>query len=72
MPQSVDQLLPENQEWRQLCKKLELTVSLTALVLTAWQMGLLVAKAIVEQQLAERAQIPTQWTLLRLRDSFTV
>ena len=61
MPQLVDQLLPENQEWRQLCKKLESTVSLTALVLTAWQMGLLVAKAIVEQQLAERAQVPTAW-----------
>lgn len=62
MQQSVDQLLPESQQWQQLCKKLELTVSLTALVLTAWQMGLLIAKAIVEQQLAERAQIPTQWT----------
>lgn len=62
MQQSVDQLLLENQEWRQLCKKLELTVSLTALVLTAWQMGLLIAKAIVEQQLAQRAQLPTQWT----------
>ena len=35
---------------------------MTALALTAWQMGLWLAKAIVEQQLSELVQVPTHWT----------
>lgn len=44
-----------------MCQKLKTAVSLTALVLTAWQMGLWIARAIVEQQLTERAQASVQW-----------
>jgi hypothetical protein len=62
MQQAIHQLLLRNPEWQQLCKHLESTVTLTALVLAAWQMGLWIAKVMVEQQLAERAQLPTQWT----------
>lgn len=58
----IEQLVTDDSEWQQLYKTLKATVTLTALVLTAWQMGLWLAKAIVQQQLAERAQIPTQWT----------
>ena len=35
----------------------------SALVLTAWRMGIWFAKTIVEQLLMERAQMPVQWEL---------
>ena len=70
MQQLIDPLLAKNQDWQQLCNKLESTVSLSALVLTAWQMGLFIAKAMVEQHLAQRAQLPTSVAkLFRLRNS---
>jgi len=62
MLSSIEQLLPEEPEWQQLCKTLQTTVTLSALVLTAWQMGLWLARVIVEQQLSERAQALTEWS----------
>lgn len=62
MQASIEQLLPDRPDWQQLCKTLKATTTLTSLVLTAWQMGLWFAKAIVEQQLTERAQAPTEWS----------
>ncbi len=50
----IEELVLDDSDWQQLCKTLAATVPLTTLVLTAWQMGLWLAKAIVEQQLAER------------------
>ena len=44
-----------------MCQAHRQAETLTALVLTAWRMGLWFAKAIVEQRLAERAQAPTEW-----------
>lgn len=61
MQVSIEQLLPDDPNWQHLYKKLKATDTLTALVLTAWQIGLWVARVLVEQQLAERAQIHTQW-----------
>lgn len=63
MQSSIEQLLPNDPDWQQLCEALKATTSLTALVLTAWRMGLWLAKNIVEQQLAERAQVSTQYDL---------
>lgn len=40
-----------------MCEQLQSRLTLTTLVLSAWQMGLWVAKATVEQQLAERTQV---------------
>jgi hypothetical protein len=57
----IEQLLPNDGHWQQLCKMLKAKVTLTTLVLSAWQMGLWLARAIVEQQLTERAQAPTPW-----------
>jgi hypothetical protein len=57
----IEELVPENSDWQQLCKTLETSISLTAIVLVAWQMGLWIAKAIIEQQLAQRAQETRQW-----------
>lgn len=59
---SIEQLLPNDPNWQQLCEKLKTATPLTTLVLIAWQMGLWLAKTIVEQKLMERAQAPTQWT----------
>jgi hypothetical protein len=60
--QPIEHLVPNNPEWCELCQAHKKAVTLTALVLTAWQMGLWLARAIVCQQLSERAQAPTQWS----------
>lgn len=59
----LKQLIPEDHDWQQLCQKLQASNRLTAIVLTAWQMGLWIAKTIVEQQLTERAQAQTNFGL---------
>ncbi|MBH8578371.1 ISKra4 family transposase [Nostocaceae cyanobacterium CENA369] len=61
MQYQIEQLFPSDNDWQHLCKKLQASITLTALVLTAWQMGLWFARAIVEQQLTQRAQSPTFW-----------
>jgi hypothetical protein len=61
MQYQIEQLFPSDNDWQHLCKKLQVGITLTALVLTAWQMGLWFARAIVEQQLRQRAQSPTFW-----------
>lgn len=55
MQLSVEQLLLDDEHWQQLCKRLQTASSLSAIVLTGRQMGLWIARAIVEQQLHERA-----------------
>jgi len=57
----IEKLCLDDRDWQQLCIKLKAAITLTTLVLMAWQMGLWLARAIVEQQLTERAQVPTQW-----------
>jgi hypothetical protein len=49
----------ENLEWQFLSEKLQASETLAKIVLTAWQMGLWLAKILVEQQLAERAHQST-------------
>lgn len=61
MSYPVEQLYADNSDWKQFCQTLRATVTLTDLVLTAWQMGLWIARTIVEQQLIERAQVQAQW-----------
>jgi hypothetical protein len=58
---SIEQVIPDNEEWQQLCNKLRAAESFTAIVLTARLIGLRFAKVIIEQQLAERAQAQTNW-----------
>lgn len=62
MPQPIEQICSQDPIWQQLCQKLKAIVSLPASVLIAWQMGLFIARAIVEQQLVERAQVQEQWS----------
>lgn len=58
---SIEQLYPHDSEWQQLCQALSSSVTLAALVLSAWRMGLWIAKGVVEQELSERSQLSTQW-----------
>ncbi len=57
----LEQIVPGNQEWQSLCKTFRANTTLTTVVLTAWQMGLWLARTMVCQQLSERAQKTTQW-----------
>lgn len=57
----IEQLVLEDRDWQQLCKNLKAAVTLTALVLTAWQMGQWLARTLVQQYLMERAQAQTNW-----------
>jgi hypothetical protein len=58
----LEQIVPGNLEWQNLCKTLRVNTTLAKVVLTAWQMGLWLARAMVCQQLSERAQLPLQWS----------
>ncbi len=51
----------DTPEFQQFYEKLQTSVTLASIVLTAWQIGLWLAKALVEQQLNERATRPQPW-----------
>ena len=51
----------ESQDWSSLLDRLQQSQTLAAIVLAAWQIGLYVARTLVEQQLSERAKRPTAW-----------
>jgi hypothetical protein len=53
--------IADSPEWQHFYEKLQTSTTLVSLVLTAWQIGLWVAKILVEQQLHERAQRPQLW-----------
>jgi hypothetical protein len=57
----IEQICPEQPEWQQHCEQLRQAVSLSAIVWNALQMGLLLARLMVEQELARRSQAPTAW-----------
>lgn len=61
MQSSIEQFIPDSDEWQQLCDKLTTADSFSVIVLTARLMGLQIAKVLIEQQLAERAQARTDW-----------
>ncbi|WP_448602796.1 ISKra4 family transposase [Thermoleptolyngbya sp.] len=52
---------PMTREWQQMREKFHQSTTLAALVLSAWQMGLWLARAFVESELNQRAQQPEQW-----------
>ena len=49
------------REWQQMREKFHQSTTLAALVLSAWQMGMWLARAFVEYELNQRAQQPEQW-----------
>lgn len=52
---------PESLDWLGLLDRLQKSQTLAAIVLSAWHIGLYVARSLVEQQLNDRAQAPTAW-----------
>lgn len=57
----VAQLLPERADWQPTCAQLSQATSLTALVVKARQIGMEIARCLVESQLQQRAAAPTDW-----------
>jgi hypothetical protein len=57
----IEQICSEQPEWQQHCEQLRAASSLSAIVWTALQMGLLLARLIVEQELTWRAHQPMTW-----------
>ena len=51
----------ESPGWLALLDRLQKSQTLAAIVLSAWHIGLYVARTLVEQQLNDRAQGPTEW-----------
>ncbi len=60
-PQFIQDLALDDPDWQQLCQTLKTSTTLAAIVLSAWKMGLWLAKGIAEQQLQERAEAPVLW-----------
>jgi hypothetical protein len=57
----IEELIPNHPDWQQLCQQLQQSSTLSAIVLSAWQMGIWLAQSIATQHLQERAQQPTVW-----------
>ena len=51
----------DSEDWSSRLDRLHQSQTLAAIVLAAWQIGLTVARTLVEQQLSERANQPTVW-----------
>lgn len=52
----IEQIYSDDLDWQKLCQRLQSAVTLTTLILIAWQIGLYIARMLVEQQLNERTQ----------------
>ena len=61
----IEQWWTEDEIWRQYCEELKQTTSLVSIVWVAWQMGLWIGRAIVEDQLNTRAQLSSPWRKCR-------
>ena len=57
----ISENLSPPPSWPNLLEKFQKSQTLAQIVLIAWQIGLWVARALVEEQLHERAQQPTVW-----------
>lgn len=58
----IEQFYSHDSEWQELCQAVSASVTLAALVLSAWKMGLWVARTVVAQELLERGQLSTKWS----------
>ena len=58
---SIAALCPQSPEWEQRREQFSQAQSLPALVLAAMQVGLLLARILLEEELNERSQQPQQW-----------
>jgi len=58
---SLEQLCQEKQEWEQRCEQLQSASTLSAMVWIALQMGLFIARLLLEKELENRAQQLLAW-----------
>jgi hypothetical protein len=59
---SIEQICPDQQEWLEQCELLVKAESLAAIVWVAMQMGLWIARGIVEAELRRRAKVIVEWS----------
>ena len=57
----IEKLLSEDEAWQQKCEDLNNANTLSSMVWIAWQMGLWVAHLLLEENLNQHAQRPSQW-----------
>lgn len=58
---SIEQICPDQAKWLEQCESLRMAESLATMVWIAMQMGLWLARGILETELEQRAQRMTQW-----------
>ena len=61
MPHLLEQLDPNHSRWQLYLDAVRESESLVSMVWAAWLLGLALANQLIEQELASRAQLPTQW-----------
>ena len=54
---SLSNECPTSEDWSSLLERLQQSQTLAAIVLAAWQIGLYVARTLVEQQLNDRCTV---------------
>jgi hypothetical protein len=57
----IDTIRETNPEWQTMFDELAETTTLSLLIVTAWQLGRVLAVRMVEETLARRAQAKTEW-----------
>lgn len=58
----IEKLLSEDEAWQQKCEDLNNAHTLSSMVWIAWQMGLWIARLLLEENLNQHAQLPSQWS----------
>lgn len=58
---SIDQICPETPEWIAQCEKLQSESNLAGMVWMAMQMGLWLARLVLESEMQRRAEEPRKW-----------
>jgi len=58
---SIEQICPLDREWLEQCQCLRSTESLPAMVWVSLQMGLWLARSIIEAELTRRSNLAVEW-----------
>jgi hypothetical protein len=58
---SIEQICPLDREWVEQCQCLRGAESLPAMVWVALQMGLWLARGVLEAELKRRSNLPVEW-----------
>jgi len=62
---SIEQLCPEHPDWTAQCEALRSESSLPGMVWVALQMGLWLARGVLEAELKQRAEIMREWPICK-------